>query len=226
MFTVLWDNDGVLVDTEGLYFQACRTVLETIGVELSREQFQEISLRRGESTLNLAEARGLADVEVARLRARRNQIYSDLLQAQSCVVPGAKETLEALYGQVRMGVVTSSRRDHFEIAHARSGLLKYMDFILTHEDYQHSKPHPEPYLTALDRHGLQPEQCLVVEDSPRGLASAIAAGLPCLVVLSGWTRREDFRGACQVLDDIRAVPEYVLRRASLTTPASDRPRQC
>lgn len=52
-FTVLWDKDGVLVDTEGLYFQATRAVLATVGVELTLEQFREISLRRGESTFQL-----------------------------------------------------------------------------------------------------------------------------------------------------------------------------
>jgi beta-phosphoglucomutase-like phosphatase (HAD superfamily) len=55
MFTVLWDNDGVLVDTEGLYFQATKTVLQTVDVGLTPEQFKEISLRRGESTFVLAE---------------------------------------------------------------------------------------------------------------------------------------------------------------------------
>ena len=54
MFTILWDNDGVLVDTEGLYFHATQTVLATVGIDLTAEQFKEISLRRGESTFKLA----------------------------------------------------------------------------------------------------------------------------------------------------------------------------
>ena len=59
MFTVLWDNDGVLVNTEGMYFQACRDILGSAGIELTLQQFQEISLRRGESTFSLATERGL-----------------------------------------------------------------------------------------------------------------------------------------------------------------------
>ena len=68
-----------------------------------------------------------------------------------------EEVLRSLHGQVRMGVVTSARRIHFEAAHARTGLRQYLDFVLTREDYKLTKPHPEPYLTALARHGLRPE---------------------------------------------------------------------
>jgi beta-phosphoglucomutase-like phosphatase (HAD superfamily) len=61
MFTVLWDNDGVLVDTEGLYFRATQAVLKTVGVPLTAEQFMDISMRRGESTLRLATKFGIGD---------------------------------------------------------------------------------------------------------------------------------------------------------------------
>lgn len=205
--TVLWDNDGVLVDTEGLYFRATKTVLKRVGIVLTPEQFKDISLRRGESTFRLAEQAGIGAEQIARLRSERDRIYSDLLATESRVVDGAEEVLGLLYGRVRMGVVTSTRRRHFEIAHAKSGLTKYLDFIVTHEDYQHTKPHPEPYLTAMARYDLCPGECIVIEDSERGLAAATTAGLPCLIVLSQWTKKEDFPGACRVLESIREVPE-------------------
>ena len=210
MFTILWDNDGVLVDTEGLYFRATQTVLATVGIDLTAEQFKEISLRRGESTFRLAAEAGIGAEEIACLRGERDRIYTESLAATSCVIDGAEEVLRSLHGRVRMGVVTSARRQHFEIAHAKSGLTKYLDFVITHEDYQHTKPHPEPYLTAMARYGLRPEECIVVEDSERGLAAAVAAGLPCLIVLSEWTKNGDFRGACRVLESIRDVPGEVL----------------
>ena len=183
MLTILWDNDGVLVDTEGLYFRATQEVLRTADVPLTAEQFKEISLRRGESTFVLAVERGITDDEIARLRAERDRRYAELLGSQSWAIDGAEEVLRALHGQVRMGVVTSARKVHFETAHASTGLRQYLDFVLTREDYQHTKPHPEPYLTAMARHDLRPKDCIVVEDSERGLAAATAAGLPCLTRL-------------------------------------------
>ncbi len=211
MFTVLWDNDGVLVDTEGLYFEATKAVLKTVGINLTSDQFKEISLRRGESTLTLAAARGVNDEEITRLRAERDRIYAETLDAQSCLIDGVEEVLRSLHGKVRMGVVTSTSREHFQIAHAKSGVPQCMDFVITREDCQHLKPHPEPYLTALNRHRLRPEECIVVEDSERGLASAMAAGLECLIVLSEWTKDGDFRQALKILDSIRCVPDEVLR---------------
>ena len=121
-----------------------------------------------------------------------------------------------------MGVVTSARRVHFETAHARTGLRQYLDFVLTREDYQHTKPHPEPYLTAMARHDLRPEDCIVVEDSERGLAAATAAGLPCLIVLSDWSRDADFSGAAKVLESIRDVPGVVLKWADGKRDAGSR----
>ena len=211
MFTILWDNDGVLVDTEGLYFRATKAVLETVGIDLTPEQFKEISLRRGESTFTLAAEARIAAAEIACLRAERDRVYSEMLATTPCVIDGAEEVLRSLHGRVRMGVVTSTRRKHFDIAHAKSGLTKYLDFVLTFEDYRHTKPHPESYLTAMARHGLHPEECIVVKDSERGLAAATAAGLPCLIVLSEWTKDGDFRGACRVLESIREVPSEVAK---------------
>ena len=207
MHTILWDNDGVLVDTEGLYFQATQTVLQEVGVDLTVEQFKEISLRRGESTFVLAVEHGIQSAEISRLRDERDRLYGELLGSQSWVIDGAEETLRSLHGQVRMGVVTSSRRAHFDIAHAKRGLIPYLDFVLTREDYELTKPHPEPYLTAMARHGLRPDECIVVEDSERGLVAATAAGLRCLIVLNEWAKDGDFRAAYRVLESIRDVPD-------------------
>lgn len=213
MQTILWDNDGVLVDTEGLYFRATQEVLRTVGVPLTADQFKEISLRRGESTFVLAAEHGISDDEIARLRHQRDRRYAELLGSQSWAIEGAQDVLRSLHGQVRMGVVTSARKVHFETAHAQTGLRQYLDFVLTREDYERTKPHPEPYLTALARHDLRQEDCIVVEDSERGLAAATAAGLPCLIVLSDWSRDADFSGATKVLESIREVPGEVLKWA-------------
>ena len=213
MLTILWDNDGVLVDTEGMYFQACQEALGSVGIDLTLDQFKDISLRRGESTFILAAEQGIDADEVARLRKERDRIYAELLASRCPVIDGVEEVLRSLHGRVRMGVVTSARRQHFEAAHAKSSVIQYMDFVLTREDYTHSKPHPEPYLTAMERHGLRPDGCIVVEDSERGLAAATAAGVDCIIVLSEWTRDSDFAKAVAVVENITGVPEEVLRRA-------------
>jgi len=214
MDTILWDNDGVLIDTEGLYFRATQMVLLSVGVQMTPQQFIEISLRQGQSTFRLAAEQGIAAEEIARLRERRDQIYEDFLQTEPCLIDGVAETLARLHGRVRMGVVTSTRRRHFEIAHARTGLGRFFEFVLTLEDYPRTKPHPDPYLTAVARYGLQPEKCLVVEDSPRGLAAARAAGLECMVVRTPWSQDADFADARRIVDRVAEVADEILCRLS------------
>jgi len=219
MLTLLWDNDGVLVDTEGLYFQACREMLGSVGVELTLEQFQEISLRKGQSTLELAAGKGLDAEQLDQLRLARDKFYTELLIANSPVIEGVEDVLAELHGRVRMGIVTSARRVHFDAAHASTSIIRYMDFVLSREDYKLSKPHPEPYLTAVQRYGLDPKQCIVIEDSERGLAAAIAAELKCIVVRSHWTRDCEFRGASAIAENIAGVRLEIKKRMPPSAPA-------
>jgi len=201
---IFWDNDGVLVDTEGLFFRANSETLTEAGIELAWEQFEEISLTRGGSVLQLAEKPGTE--AFYKLRDRRDAIYASLLARQPLVMDGVREVLETLAGKYVMGIVTSSGHEHFEIIHRQSGLLPYFQFVLTMKDCTHFKPHPEPYLKALALSGCAPWECLVVEDSPRGLASAVNAGIRCVVVPSKFTSGRHFAGAWKILKNVKELP--------------------
>jgi HAD superfamily hydrolase (TIGR01509 family) len=206
---ILWDNDGVLVDTEERFFLATRNALARADVNLTREQYLEFSLTRGRSAFDLLEASGWSADQILRLRGERDLAYAAMLCAGCVAMDGVIETLERLKGRARMAIVTTSLRKHFDLAHRASGVREYFDLILAREDYSKSKPHPEPYLAALDRLCASAERCIAVEDSARGLQSALAAGLRCVVVPNHFTRGSHFGGALAVLDDIRALPALV-----------------
>lgn len=205
---IFWDNDGVLVETEHLYFSASRDVLADAGIVLTREMFVQISLVKGRSVLDLAAA-GMSPADLEHLQEQRNRRYSELLRTGSQVVDGVAETLRRLSGTVSMGIVTSSRRTHFDIIHRHSGLLPFFDFVITCEDVARTKPHPEPYLKALAMSGSRPDRCLVVEDTERGLISAIRAGMDCIVIPNGMLDRGDFGAARHVLKTVRDIPGLV-----------------
>jgi HAD superfamily hydrolase (TIGR01509 family) len=206
---VFWDNDGVLVDTEKLYFQATRELLHRAGVTLTYELFNKISLIEGRSAFDLAVAKGGSPEEIALLQEQRNRRYTELLMGDIRIIDGVKEALCTLRGKIAMAIVTSSRRVHFDAMHAGTGLIPYFDFVLAREDYALSKPDPEPYLTAMKKSGFGPEECLVVEDSPRGLASALAAGIRCLVVPNELTRGNTFTGAWRILKNCSQIPAEI-----------------
>jgi HAD superfamily hydrolase (TIGR01509 family) len=210
---IFWDNDGVLVDTEHLYCQATQQVLASVGVDLSTEQYLDLFLVKGTGAWHLAEARGVDGATIARLKAERNTLYGQWLRERSRLLPGVAPVLEALHGQYVMGVVTSSRRDHFDAIHARTGVLQYFDFVITADDVRRVKPDPEPYARAIERSGVEPDACMAVEDSERGLEAATRAGIPCVVVPTPLTRGCRFTRARRVLQSVDQVVEAAAERA-------------
>src|SRR5262245_22802460 len=174
---IFWDNDGVLVDTEHLYFEATRQVLASVDIPLTEDDYRELFLQQGRGAWHLAEARGVPALDVQALKQRRNELYAELIATAPRVLPGVLDVVSALHGEYRMGIVTSSRRDHFEIIHRETGLLPYFDFVVTADDCPRTKPCPDPYLRALQVSGVDRDSCLVVEESERGLEAASAAGL-------------------------------------------------
>ncbi len=209
--TILWDNDGVLVDTEELYFEATRQVLARSGTSLTADDFRSLSLEQGRSVFDLARDRGIGEEAIEELRNERNARYAELIADRPAVFDGAREILDRLHGTARMGIVTSSRKEHFELIHRTTGLLDFIDFVLTRQDYERTKPHPDPYLAALRRFGLRPEECVAVEDSLRGLRAARAAGIRCIVVPNALTRGADFEGAHAVVDDLQRAHAEIRR---------------
>lgn len=206
---IFWDNDGVLVDTERLYFEATRRVLEGVGVELSEKTFVETLMVRATGPWHLAVERGFPESRIPELKRERNAVYSGLISESDIAVPGALETVRRLAGRVATAIVTSSRREHFRRIHDKTGILPFIDFVIDAEDTVRYKPDPDPYLMALDRSGLAAAECLVVEDSERGLASAVSAGIRCVVIPRGLSRGGNFEAAWKKLEDIREVVDVV-----------------
>jgi HAD superfamily hydrolase (TIGR01509 family) len=207
---ILFDNDGVLVDTEELYFAANRQALAQVGIVLGEDDYIELFLRTGQGAWTLLEARGFESAAIAAWRAGRNRRYEELVAAAEVTIAGVPAVVAALARRYRLAIVTSSEPEPFARTHARTGLLPHFEVVLTRDHYRLSKPDPEPYRCAVERLGLTPEQCLVIEDSERGLRAAKAAGLTCWVVPSRLTRGMRFDGADAVLANLAEVAARLL----------------
>lgn len=201
---IFWDNDGVLVDTERLYFEANRIFFSMFGVDLTKELYIENYLKNNSGCWHLLpeDIRGMVDD----LRSERNRIYKDFIKSEDICINGAGDVLSALHGKLMMAAVSSSRKDHFDLIHSRTGFGKYFDFTVVREDCIKSKPDPEPYLKAIEKSGFQSSECIVVEDSARGLMSATAAGIKCWVIPTELTSDSDFSGADRILSSISEIP--------------------
>lgn len=208
---ILWDNDGVLVDTEHLFFQANREQFARFGIDLTERGFFDWYLADNCGAWHLLTEQGLDEAAVTAVRADRNLRYGQLLlETPIPPIAGVDAMLADLAERLPMGVVTSSPGEHFDIIHHRLGLRRHFRFVLTAETYVNSKPSPEPYLLGLQHLALPAARCVVVEDSPRGLQAALAAGLRCIILRSALTRHYDFPGAWRIVDSIAQLHAVLL----------------
>ncbi len=207
---IFFDNDGILVDTEPLYFEANRKVMALENYKLTEAKHIEHNMTKGLSVFDFLIAEGVTDARVSELLEQRNRIYQDLIKTKLHIFPMAEKILQKLKKSFGLGIVTSSRRNMFKAIHAQTKFLEYVDFVIDREDVVRSKPHPEPYLKALELSGVKPEEALVIEDSARGLQSAVSAGIDCWVIPTEMTAHQDFSKAQKQLKSIAELQELLI----------------
>jgi HAD superfamily hydrolase (TIGR01509 family) len=205
---VLFDHDGVLVDTEFWYYKAGERALADVGLALDKDQYLR-DMNRGLGTWAQARAAGIDEQTIARQRAARDDYYQEYLRTEDIEIEGVTEALAELSRHARLAIVTTAKRADFELIHEKRLIRQFMDFVLVREDYERAKPHPEPYLTGLKRFGAAREETLVVEDSLRGLKSAVAAGIDCAVVRNDFTHSPDFSGAAYRIESLTGLRDIV-----------------
>lgn len=206
---ILFDHDGVLVDTEFWYYKAGERALADIGLTLDKEQYLR-NMTQSMGTWVQARAAGIDEQTINRQRELRDVYYQEYLRTEDIEIAGVVETLAELSNYVRMAIVTTAKRVDFEVIHEKRQIRQFMDFILVREDYNLAKPHPEPYLTGLKRFGATKEETLVVEDSSRGLNSAVAAGIDCAIVYNDFTKSHDFSQASYRIETLIELKAIIL----------------
>ena len=205
---ILFDHDGVLVETESWYYLANQRALAPLGIDLPRDAYL-LNMANGVSAWEAARVSGISESRIKRGRALRNRYYQEYLMTEDIEIDGVLDTLAELAGTYRTGIVTTSKRPDFALIHEQRSVLDYMEFHLTREDYERAKPHPEPYLRGLQRFGATAAETVVIEDSARGLKSATAAGIDCIVVANEFTATHDFSNATARVATFRELPATI-----------------
>lgn len=180
---VIFDWDGVLVDSGRNYYRAYELVLQEIGIITTP---REIYLREGQPTprliATLCAERGIliTDAKVKELVQRRRQY--DVALGQRTFFPGIRDFLARLRNAgCKLGVVTgSSRRSVDLVLSPEQG--RYFDAVVTADDVTQPKPDPQPFLIAAEIMGIEPSRCAVVENAPYGVRAARAAGFRVIAI--------------------------------------------
>jgi len=220
---ILFDNDGLLLDTEKLYFEATRLAFSLAGVTLSSDVWAKWYLGKSKSSERIAEKLEVPPALIDKVLERRDSMFWADIALGTPVFPGVREALEYLSEHFRLAIVTGRRRERFERLHASTGLLKYFEIAVTRDEAGEAKPSPIPYLTALRLLGVKAEECLAVEDSPRGAESAVAAGINCCIIPTSLTDLTLCPKECTILQSITQLPDFCAGREINNKAAGSKP---
>jgi HAD superfamily hydrolase (TIGR01509 family) len=200
---VVFDLDGLIVNSEDMYEQADAEVLRRRGKRYDAELHTQMMGRpTAESLRKMIDWHALAD-SVESLQAERSLLRDKLLETSLELMPGLVALLDALEAAgLPKAVATSGHRSYAADVLGRLDLRARFEFVLTSEDVVHGKPAPDVYQLAARKLGLTPPKTMVLEDSFNGCRAGIAAGAFTVAVPNRHTRGHDFCGVEFVADTL------------------------
>lgn len=203
---VLFDLDGVLVDSERYSSEASDRVLAEAGIVQTPEEKKLVFGRRTTDNYRAAaEARGLK-IDLDALVRRKNEAFARLVRGKLKALPGAVELIGELKDNgVKVAVVSSSPLERVNVSLEEVGLMLEFDLVVSGDCCVNGKPDPEPYLFAAKSLGLAPDDCVVIEDAEAGILAGKAAGMRVLAVRSPHTHSQDLGRADGVADSLEGV---------------------
>jgi HAD superfamily hydrolase (TIGR01509 family) len=198
---IIFDCDGVIVDSEPSHLKALQQVLAEEGIALTRTEYFERYLAMDDKgcfeTALAAQGRPVTDAILKTLILRKMALYRTLSQQELVLYPGVAEFVKKAQGAYRLAIASGAFRGEIKFALDQGGLRAAFPVLVSAQDVRHGKPHPEAFLTALAKLNqlipiptplLTPSECVVIEDSLHGTDAARAAGMKCLAVTNSYSR--------------------------------------
>ena len=208
---VLFDMDGVLVDSEHFICKAAIMMFRELGVTVLPDDFQPfVGMGENRYIGGVAENHGVR-VDIEQVKARTYEIYEQIVMGKLYPLPGAHEFISGCRKKgLRMALATSADRVKMEVNLREIGLVpETFQFIITGLDVENKKPFPDIYIKAAEGIGLEPEDCLVVEDAVSGIKAGKSAGCKCLAVTTSFDSAA-LHEADWICESLLKVPEEAL----------------
>jgi len=204
---LIFDFDGLILETEEPVFQSYQEIYQEYGVELSLDYWSHLLGAASGTHDPLADLENQLGLTLPRqeILQRQHQRETEMILVRP-VMPGVRETLQrARQLGLKIGLASSSPCS-WVIGHlTRLGLVEYFDCIKASDDVERAKPDPSLFLAVLEELGISSKEAIVFEDSPNGILAAKRAGLFCVVVPNVLTRKMPIDHADLCLDSLKAI---------------------
>lgn len=212
-FGVIFDVDGVLVDSYQAHFDSWRMAAGRRGWDMTEEMFAATFGQTSQTVIRtLWSEMSLSEQEMVDFDDEKEKRYRQLIAASFPEIRGAKDLIVQLHeAGVGMAVGSSGPRSNALTTLQIVDPHSHIRAIVTREDIERSKPDPQIFRIAAQRLQLPPTHCVVLEDAPFGVAAAHAAGCRCVGVFSTGRTREELRQADQLVGDLTELDVEVLR---------------
>ncbi len=204
---ILFDMDGVLVDSEPLFHKAVNVMVERCGAAPITEEENNRHLLGTTVGQTWARVKELRDIPQTpeELLSGYNEVVKEVLRSDLVPRPGVRALIaEAQRRRLPIAVASSSLREWVELKLAVIGLTDAFPVRLGGDDIEHGKPAPDIYVKAARLLGLEPAQCIAIEDSPIGLAAASASGAYTICTLTDSTRHLDLSDADVIIENLES----------------------
>ena len=176
----IFDMDGVIIDSEPLHERASKHVFSAFGIELNATIFEPFKGQTDRAIVtHLVDKHDIKDATVDELLQQKRDAYATFID-ELHPIPGAIAFIQEVAISHRLALTTSASRRNQQLAFQKFNLHPFFEAVVTSNDISNPKPHPEPYQVTVQKLGLKPEECVVIEDSTNGVRSAAAAG--CVVI--------------------------------------------
>ncbi len=206
---VVFDMDGVIIDSETVYRKACTELVTELGGKISVELFEkQMGLKMTETQKVVVETAGL-DMKPEDFGRRYMERYMKLARETLEPNPGLIDLLAYLSEKVKLAIASSTERAAIEELMRKINVLDYFEVVVGGDEVHESKPSPIIYLRAAELLGVKPEECVVVEDSPNGIRSGVRAGMEVLGVRNEENAHLDLSFSKDVFEDLYKVKEYL-----------------
>lgn len=209
---VLFDLDGVLIDSETISREASDRTLADVGIVLTDDERKEIFGRRTIDNYSRHIKKRRLDLDAAKLVEKKVKLYSELIKGRLKPLPGVLNLLAKLDDEdFRKAVVSSSPLERVNASLEEVGLILEFELILSGDCCVKGKPDPEPFLLAAEKLGSSPSECVVIEDAEAGILAAKEAGIKCIAVKSPNTHGQDLSSADLIVESIKEISIETIR---------------
>lgn len=205
---IIFDMDGVLVDSQAFHFATDMITLQQNGYP--EATLEDVKPFAGMSSIDLwekyIELFGLKESAPFLVEAH-DVVRMDMLKTTEFEpVAGIPELLKMLSGiDIRLAVASSSRYVFINHILEKLGIKDYFEVVMSSQHLEHCKPHPEVFLKTAEELGLKPEECIVIEDSGNGVKAAYNAGMKCIAYRSEATGEQDLSKATVIIDSFHEL---------------------